>query len=127
MMIIIFDVLMYRSLFDSIHERYEKNRSHIQPYIIIQFGISTFQRVHDENKYTAETFNFFLLPRTISSKNRHFLWQIRSLEFLTMYGFDFNKVYMHCIYIHYKYYFLLAIYFIDSKLTLFVIILISMI
>ncbi|XP_018058085.1 PREDICTED: poly(A)-specific ribonuclease PARN-like domain-containing protein 1 isoform X1 [Atta colombica] len=80
------------SLFDSIHERYEKNKSHIQPYIIIQFGISTFQRVHDENKYTAEAFNFFLLPRTIPSKNRHFLWQIRSLEFLTMYGFDFNKL-----------------------------------
>ncbi|XP_018302369.1 poly(A)-specific ribonuclease PARN-like domain-containing protein 1 isoform X2 [Mycetomoellerius zeteki] len=80
------------SLFDSIHERYEKNRSHIQPYIIIQFGISAFQRVHDENKYTAEAFNFFLLPRTIPSKNRHFLWQIASLEFLTMYGFDFNKL-----------------------------------
>ncbi|XP_018302370.1 poly(A)-specific ribonuclease PARN-like domain-containing protein 1 isoform X3 [Mycetomoellerius zeteki] len=79
-------------LFDSIHERYEKNRSHIQPYIIIQFGISAFQRVHDENKYTAEAFNFFLLPRTIPSKNRHFLWQIASLEFLTMYGFDFNKL-----------------------------------
>ncbi|XP_018371191.1 PREDICTED: poly(A)-specific ribonuclease PARN-like domain-containing protein 1 isoform X1 [Trachymyrmex cornetzi] len=80
------------SLFDSIHERYEKNRSHIQPYIIIQFGISAFQRVHDENKYTAEAFNFFLLPRTIPSKNRHFLWQIASLEFLTMYGFDFNEL-----------------------------------
>ncbi|XP_018346792.1 PREDICTED: poly(A)-specific ribonuclease PARN-like domain-containing protein 1 isoform X1 [Trachymyrmex septentrionalis] len=80
------------SLFDSIHERYEKNRNHIQPYIIIQFGISAFQRVHDENKYTTEAFNFFLLPRTIPSKNRHFLWQIASLEFLTMYGFDFNKL-----------------------------------
>ncbi|KAG5325773.1 PNDC1 ribonuclease, partial [Pseudoatta argentina] len=80
------------SLFDSIYERYEKNRNHIQPYIIIQFGISAFQRVHDKNKYTAETFNFFLLPRTIPSKNRHFLWQIESLEFLTMYGFNFNEL-----------------------------------
>ncbi|XP_018394425.1 PREDICTED: poly(A)-specific ribonuclease PARN-like domain-containing protein 1 [Cyphomyrmex costatus] len=80
------------SLFDSVHERYEKNRNHIQPYIIIQFGISAFQRVHDENEYTAEAFNFFLLPRSIPSKNRHFLWQIISLEFLTMYGFDFNKL-----------------------------------
>ncbi|XP_011880452.1 PREDICTED: poly(A)-specific ribonuclease PARN-like domain-containing protein 1 [Vollenhovia emeryi] len=80
------------SLFDSIHERYENNRSHIQPYIIIQFGISTFQRVHDKNKYAVETFNFFLLPRSIPSKNRQFLWQVAALEFLTIYDFDFNKL-----------------------------------
>lgn len=79
------------SLFDSVYERYENNRSHIQPYIIIQFGISAFQRVHDENTYTAEIFNFFLLPRSIPLKNRQFLWQIGALEFLTTYGFDFNK------------------------------------
>lgn len=79
------------SLFDSIHERYKNNRSHIQPHIIIQFGISAFHRVHDENKYTAEAFNFFLLPRSIPSKNRQFLWQIASLEFLTTHEFDFNK------------------------------------
>ncbi|XP_011631295.1 pre-piRNA 3'-exonuclease trimmer-like isoform X2 [Pogonomyrmex barbatus] len=80
------------SLFDSIHERYEKNRSSIQPYIVIQFGISVFQRVPDENVYTAEVFNFFLLPRSISLKSRQFLWQVSALEFLTLYGFDFNKL-----------------------------------
>ncbi|XP_024876104.1 pre-piRNA 3'-exonuclease trimmer-like [Temnothorax curvispinosus] len=80
------------SLFDSVHERYENNRRHIQPYIIIQFGISAFRRVHDETKYTAETFNFFLLPRSIPSKNRQFLSQATALEFLTMYRFDFNKL-----------------------------------
>lgn len=83
------------SLFDSVHERYENNRNNIQPYIIIQFGISAFERVRNENEYSVETFNFFLLPRSIPSKNRQFLWQIRSLEFLTIFGFDFNKVYIY--------------------------------
>ncbi|GAB1859301.1 Poly(A)-specific ribonuclease PARN-like domain-containing protein 1 [Camponotus japonicus] len=80
------------SLFDSINERYEKQRSSIQPHIIIQFGITTFQRIQHENQYTAETFNFFLLPRSIPSKNRQFAWQVSALEFLTAYEFDFNKL-----------------------------------
>ncbi|EFN64967.1 Poly(A)-specific ribonuclease PARN-like domain-containing protein 1 [Camponotus floridanus] len=79
------------SLFDSINERYEKQRSSIQPYIIIQFGITAFQRIQHENQYTAEAFNFFLLPRSIPSKNRQFVWQVAALEFLTAYEFDFNK------------------------------------
>ncbi|KAL0105870.1 hypothetical protein PUN28_015945 [Cardiocondyla obscurior] len=80
------------SLFDSVHERYENNRSHIQPYIIIQFGITAFRRLQNENKYTAEAYNFFLLPRSIPSKNRHFLWQVKALEFLSAYKLDFNKI-----------------------------------
>lgn len=79
------------SLFDSINERYEKQRSSIRPYIIIQFGITAFQRIQHENQYTAEAFNFFLLPRSIPSKNRQFVWQVAALEFLTAYEFDFNK------------------------------------
>jgi len=88
-----FNVVFRCSLFDSINERYEKQRSSIQPHIIIQFGITTFQRIQHENQYTAETFNFFLLPRSIPSKNRQFVWQVSALEFLTAYEFDFNKVY----------------------------------
>lgn len=80
------------SLFDSINERYEKQRCNIQPYIIIQFGITAFQRIQNENQYTAEAFNFFLLPRSIPSKNRQLVWQIAALEFLTAYEFDFNKL-----------------------------------
>lgn len=80
------------SLFDSINERYEKQKRNIEPHIIIQFGICTFQRVQHENKYTAEIFNFFLLPRTIPSMNRSFVWQVAALEFLSKHGFDFNEV-----------------------------------
>ncbi|KAL6437322.1 hypothetical protein ACFW04_005079 [Cataglyphis niger] len=80
------------SLFDSINERYEKQRCNIQSYIIIQFGITAFQRVQNENEYTAEAFNFFVLPKSIPSKNRQLIWQIAALEFLTAYEFDFNKL-----------------------------------
>ncbi|XP_020291468.1 poly(A)-specific ribonuclease PARN-like domain-containing protein 1 isoform X2 [Pseudomyrmex gracilis] len=80
------------SLFDSINERYEKQKRNIEPHIIIQFGICTFQRVQHENKYTAEIFNFFLLPKNIPSMNRSFVWQVAALEFLSKHGFDFNEL-----------------------------------
>ncbi|KMQ98242.1 poly -specific ribonuclease parn-like domain-containing protein 1 protein [Lasius niger] len=80
------------SLFDSINERYEKQRCNVQSYIIIQFGITAFQRIQNENQYEAEAFNFFLLPRSIPTKNRQLVWQIAALEFLTTYEFDFNKL-----------------------------------
>lgn len=80
------------SLFDSIEERYEKQRCNIESYIIIQFGITVFQRVQNENQYTAEIFNFFLLPRSNPLKSRQIVWQIAALEFLTTYDFDFNKL-----------------------------------
>lgn len=80
------------SLFDSINERYEKQRRNIQPYAVIQFGITAFQRIQNDNEYTAEAFNFFLLPRSIPSKSRRIIWQIAALEFLTAYEFDFNEL-----------------------------------
>lgn len=80
------------SLFDSPNERYVKLMNNIKPFIIIQFGLTAFQHIREQNTYSAETFCFYLLPRSIPSKNRHFVWQISSLEFLTIYNFDFNKV-----------------------------------
>lgn len=80
------------SLFDSIEKRYDNNRNSIQPYVIVQFGITAFQQ--DKSMiYNAVVFNFFLLPKSIPSKNRQFLWDISALEFLSEYEFDFNKVY----------------------------------
>ncbi|XP_014481530.1 PREDICTED: poly(A)-specific ribonuclease PARN-like domain-containing protein 1 [Dinoponera quadriceps] len=85
------------SLFDSIEERYNKNKNIIQPYIIVQFGITAFQRQHDKNEYSAKIFNFFLFPRFIPSKNRQFLWNVSALEFLATHKFDFNKLVYHGI------------------------------
>jgi len=85
-------VVIY-SLFDSSKDRYEKQRTIIQPYAVIQFGITAFQHVPDKNEYTAEMFNFLLLPRSTPTKTRRFIWEIGALEFLAAYEFDFNKVY----------------------------------
>lgn len=89
-----FTCFIFRSLFDSVKERYDNQRNIIRPYIIIQFGLVAFQRVQDKNEYVAQAFNFFVLPRSIPTRNRQFLWQTSALEFLTTYGFDFNKVYI---------------------------------
>ncbi|KAK2580021.1 hypothetical protein KPH14_012310 [Odynerus spinipes] len=86
------DNISKSSLFDTTDERYAKIRRTIEPFIIIQFGITAFQRIREENKYTAQIFNFFLLPTSIPTKNRQFLWQISAVEFLSSYNFDFNKV-----------------------------------
>ncbi|XP_051156034.1 pre-piRNA 3'-exonuclease trimmer-like [Leptopilina boulardi] len=85
------DFFVKESLFDSPNERYAKLKNNIKPFIIIQFGLTAFQHVREQNTYNAQTFSFYLLPRSIPSKNRHFLWQITSLEFLSIYKFDFNK------------------------------------
>ncbi|XP_032672518.1 pre-piRNA 3'-exonuclease trimmer-like isoform X2 [Odontomachus brunneus] len=76
------------SLFDSIEERYDSIRNTIQPYIIVQCGITAFEY---KFSYDAVVFNFFLLPKSIPSKNRRFLWNVSTLEFLSEYEFDFNK------------------------------------
>lgn len=86
-------------MFDSTNERYDKSRNAIQPYIIVQFGITAFQRVNDKNEYSAEIFNFFLFPRSIPSKTTQFLCHGPSLEFLAKHGFDFNKVCFKSVYV----------------------------
>lgn len=85
------DFFVKESLFDSPNERYAKLKTNIKPFIIIQFGLTAFRHIREQNTYSAETFSFYLLPRSIPSKNRHFVWQISSLEFLSIYNFDFNK------------------------------------
>ncbi|XP_033230635.1 pre-piRNA 3'-exonuclease trimmer-like [Belonocnema kinseyi] len=85
------DFFVKESLFDSPDERYVKVKNNIQPFIIIQFGFTAFHHIREKNAYGAETFNFYLLPRSIPTKNRHFVWQITALEFLAVYKFDFNK------------------------------------
>ncbi|XP_076163424.1 pre-piRNA 3'-exonuclease trimmer isoform X2 [Ptiloglossa arizonensis] len=78
------------SLFDSIDVRYVNIKKNIQPFIIIQCGITTFQHVSDENCYSAKCYNFHLIPRSIPFKNRQFSWQMTALEFLSAHNFNFN-------------------------------------
>ncbi|XP_015602322.1 pre-piRNA 3'-exonuclease trimmer isoform X2 [Cephus cinctus] len=79
------------SLFDTMEKRYVRLKANLERFIGIQFGLTAFHYVRDENKYTAESFNFFLVPRSIPTKNRQFTCQAAAIEFLCSYEFDFNK------------------------------------
>ncbi|XP_066581591.1 pre-piRNA 3'-exonuclease trimmer-like isoform X2 [Prorops nasuta] len=78
------------SLFDSPDDRYYKIKQNIEPFIILQVGITTFKHI-ENNQFLAETFCFSLVPRSLPMKNRTFQCQIEALEFLTQNNFDFNK------------------------------------
>ena len=58
---------------------------------IIQLGLSIF--TEKSHEYTAETYNFYLCPRSFGSLDKRFLCQASSLEFLSRHHFDFQKTY----------------------------------
>ncbi|XP_054710712.1 poly(A)-specific ribonuclease PARN-like [Uloborus diversus] len=80
--------------FDTMAERYAKQRENCLPFLIVQFGISTFKYHAKENKYTHKDFNIYIFPRSHIRKapDHRFLCQTSSLHFLASNGFDFNKV-----------------------------------
>ncbi|KAJ9597777.1 hypothetical protein L9F63_011385 [Diploptera punctata] len=79
------------SLFDSGSERYDKLRRNIEHFLVMEVGISAFQFVEDENKYVANTYTFYVFPRSFGSIETKFMCQASSLEFLYQHKFDFNK------------------------------------
>ncbi|XP_046815939.1 pre-piRNA 3'-exonuclease trimmer-like [Vespa crabro] len=79
------------SYFDTIEEQYEYLRKTTESFIIIQFGITAVTKL-ETDKYKTATFNFYLFPMSIPTKNRRFLCQVGAVEFLSSYYFDFNKV-----------------------------------
>ncbi|XP_076478224.1 pre-piRNA 3'-exonuclease trimmer isoform X3 [Bombus vancouverensis nearcticus] len=80
------------SLFDTLNDRYMAWKRNIQQFVIVQFGITTFYRVPSNNAYKADSFSFYLFPRSIPLKNRQLSWEVEAIDFLYKHGFDFNKV-----------------------------------
>lgn len=77
-------------LFD--HEQYYKmSRNNVMKFQIIQVGLSTFKAV-DKRKFECNSYNFYIFP-TKYLKERFFLCQSSSLQFLANSGFDFNKLF----------------------------------
>ncbi len=81
------------SLFDSGVERYKKVKKSAQDSIIIQAGLSIFMQDSVSLAYEAETYNFYLCPRSCGALDQRFLVQASSLEFLSNHGFSFDKVF----------------------------------
>ncbi|XP_015111396.1 pre-piRNA 3'-exonuclease trimmer [Diachasma alloeum] len=81
------------TLFDTVQERYEKQRDNIAPFSAIQIGLTAFVRVRHENKYIAEPFRFYLLSRSLlHGTNQNFHWEKTSMNFLRIHNFDWNKL-----------------------------------
>ncbi|KOC67680.1 Poly(A)-specific ribonuclease PARN-like domain-containing protein 1 [Habropoda laboriosa] len=83
---------MKHSFFDTLEDRYNTLRRNIRPFIIIQFGITTFRHDPEENAYIARCFNFHLFPRPVPFNNRQFSCQATALEFLDRHNSNFSKV-----------------------------------
>ncbi|XP_059570597.1 poly(A)-specific ribonuclease PNLDC1 isoform X5 [Alligator mississippiensis] len=78
------------SLFDSPAERYLKARRSVQQFTVCQLGLSIFSS-EKSNKYVAHSYNFFLFPTMFGTLDSEFSFQASSIQFLTHYGFDYNK------------------------------------
>lgn len=79
-------------MFDSASDRYKKLRKTVEVIAPVQIGITAFSFDRDANSYEGDTFNFYVFPRAFSYVNKKFVCQASSLQFLSVHGFDFNKV-----------------------------------
>ncbi|KFP26877.1 Poly(A)-specific ribonuclease PARN-like domain-containing protein 1, partial [Colius striatus] len=78
------------SLFDSPVERYLKARQSVQQFTVTQLGLAIFSN-ENSNKYVVHSYNFFLFPSTLGVTDVEFTLSASSIQFLSRYGFDYNK------------------------------------
>ncbi|KFP84769.1 Poly(A)-specific ribonuclease PARN-like domain-containing protein 1, partial [Apaloderma vittatum] len=78
------------SLFDSPAERYLKVRQSVQRFTVTQLGLAIFSN-ENSNTYVVHSYNFFLFPSTLGVKDIEFTLSASSIQFLSHYGFDYNK------------------------------------
>ncbi|KFU91405.1 Poly(A)-specific ribonuclease PARN-like domain-containing protein 1, partial [Chaetura pelagica] len=73
------------SLFDSPAERYLKARQSVQRFTVTQLGLAIFSN-ETPNKYVVHSYNFFLFLKDVEVT-----LSASSIQFLSHYGFDYNK------------------------------------
>ncbi|NXD76651.1 PNDC1 ribonuclease, partial [Halcyon senegalensis] len=78
------------SLFDSPAERYLKARRSVQRFTITQLGKEIFL-FYFFCRYVVHSYNFFLFPSTLGVTDVEFTLSASSIQFLSHYGFDYNK------------------------------------
>ncbi|NXK85522.1 PNDC1 ribonuclease, partial [Formicarius rufipectus] len=79
------------SLFDSPVERYLKARQSVQRFTVTQLGKCCSDTESDPLKYVVHSYNFFLFPSTLGVGDVEFTLSASSIQFLSHYGFDYNK------------------------------------
>ncbi|XP_042652017.1 poly(A)-specific ribonuclease PNLDC1 isoform X2 [Tyto alba] len=78
------------SLFDSPAERYPKARQSVQRFTVAQLGLAIFSK-KNSNKYVVHSYNFLLFPSTLGVTDVELTFSASSIQFLSRYGFDYNK------------------------------------
>ncbi|NXA49184.1 PNDC1 ribonuclease, partial [Nothocercus julius] len=76
------------SLFDSPAEWYLKARQSVQRFAVSQFETFFFSFCC---RYVVHSYNFFLFPSTFGATDPEFTFSASSVQFLSHYGFDYNK------------------------------------
>ncbi|NXY01024.1 PNDC1 ribonuclease, partial [Pteruthius melanotis] len=79
------------SLFDSPVERYVKARQSVQRFTLVQLGKCCFDTERGFPRYVVHSYNFFLFPSTLGIRDVEFTLSASSIQFLSHYGFDYNK------------------------------------
>ncbi|NXL57311.1 PNDC1 ribonuclease, partial [Chordeiles acutipennis] len=82
------------SLFDSPAERYLKARQSVQRFTVTQLGkcCSDAENTLPRSQwYMVHSYNFFLFPSTLGVTDVEFTLSASSIQFLSHYGFDYNK------------------------------------
>uniref|UniRef100_A0A8C5TVV1 PARN like, ribonuclease domain containing 1 n=1 Tax=Malurus cyaneus samueli TaxID=2593467 RepID=A0A8C5TVV1_9PASS len=80
------------SLFDSPAERYLKARRSVQRFTLVQLGKCCSDTERDANtRYVVHPYNFFLFPSTLGVRDVELTLSASSIQFLSHYGFDYNK------------------------------------
>ncbi|NXJ59407.1 PNDC1 ribonuclease, partial [Rostratula benghalensis] len=79
------------SLFDSPAERYLKARQSVQCFTVAQLGECCSEAENHPARYVVHSYNFFLFPSTLGLPDVEFTLSASSIQFLSRYGFDYNK------------------------------------
>uniref|UniRef100_A0A8C3KAV5 PARN like, ribonuclease domain containing 1 n=1 Tax=Calidris pygmaea TaxID=425635 RepID=A0A8C3KAV5_9CHAR len=80
------------SLFDSPAERYLKARQSVQRFTVAQLGECWSEAENHLPRFVVHSYNFFLFPSTLGLSDVEFTLSASSIQFLSRYGFDYNKV-----------------------------------
>ncbi|XP_033630492.1 poly(A)-specific ribonuclease PARN-like [Asterias rubens] len=83
------------SPYDTPEERYDKLRKGSMDFLLMQFGMCVFKYEKQKSRYVVHPFNFYVFPHPVSNRkpDHRFLCQSSSIDFLTSFNFDFNKVF----------------------------------
>ncbi|NWR43432.1 PNDC1 ribonuclease, partial [Regulus satrapa] len=79
------------SLFDSPAERYVKARQSVQRFTLVQLGKCCSDTESHLPGYVVHSYNFFLFPSTLGIRDVEFTLSASTIQFLSHYGFDYNK------------------------------------